>query len=48
MECINFDQYFAEFTNDWLEENEDNYPTLEALEDDMPKVYLRFLNTPAP
>jgi hypothetical protein len=48
MKCIDFDRHFAEYTSQWVKEHSRDYKTLEAMEGDMPGVYLRFLNTPAP
>ena len=48
MKCIDFDRHFAEYTSQWVKEHSRDYKTLEAMESDMPGVYLRFLNTPAP
>ena len=47
MKCIDFDRHFAEYTSQWVKDHSRDYKTLEAMEGDMPKVYLRFLNTPA-
>lgn len=48
MRLINFDKKFADYTSQWMKENEGNYRDFEAMEQDMPNVYLAFLNTPAP
>lgn len=48
MKCIDFDRHFAEYTSQWVKEHSRDYKTLEAMESDMPGVYVRFLNTPAP
>lgn len=48
MKCIDFDRHFEEYTSQWVKEHSQDYKTLEEMEDDMPSVYLRFLNTPAP
>lgn len=48
MKCIDFDRHFAEYTSQWMKEHSRDYKTLEDMEGDMPKVYVRFLNTPAP
>ena len=47
MRCIDFDRHFAEYTSVWMKERAGDYRTLEAMEADMPGVYLKFLNTPA-
>ncbi len=48
MRCIDFDRRFAEYLSQWVKEHSRDYKTLEDMEGDMLKVYLRFLNTPAP
>ena len=48
MNCINFDEHFADFTAQWLKEHSKEYRNYEAMEEDMPRVYMTFLNTPAP
>lgn len=47
MNCINFDEHFADFTSQWLKEHSKEYRNYEAMEEDMPRVYMTFLNTPA-
>ena len=47
MECIDFDARFTEVLNDWIEKNRKRYKRPEDMEDDVPDVYLRFLNEPA-
>ena len=47
MECIDFDARFNAVLNDWIEHNRARYKRPEDMEDDVPDVYLRFLNTPA-
>ena len=47
MKCIDFDKHFAEYLSQWMNDHSREYKTLEAMEGDMPGVYLRFLNTPA-
>ena len=47
MPLINFDEHFAEFTSDWFENNRDRYSSGEEMEEDIPAVYTRFLNTRA-
>ena len=48
MPCIDFDSHFADYLADWTREHMRDYKTYDEMEDDLPKVYLRFLNTPAP
>ena len=48
MKCINFDDKFADFASRWIKEHGGEYPNYDAMEADMPRVYMTFLNTPAP
>ena len=48
MPLINFDEKFADFTSDWMRKHQDQYATVDEMEDDLPRVYLAFLNTRAP
>ena len=45
--CINFDDKFADFTSAWMKQHEKEYRNFDAMEADMPRVYMSFLNTPA-
>ncbi len=45
--CINFDERFADFTSAWMTEHRDEYKNFDAMEDDMPRIYMAFLNEPA-
>ncbi len=47
MPMINFDEQFAEYTSEWMKKNRDRYPTVDAMEEDLPRVYMTFLNTRA-
>ena len=47
MKCINFDEHFADFTSRWMKEHAGEYRNYDAMEADMPRVYMTFLNTPA-
>lgn len=47
MKCIDFDQHFADFTSDWMQAHQHEYRNFDAMEADMPRVYMTFLNTPA-
>lgn len=47
MKCINFDEKFADFTSQWMKDHSKEYRNYDAMEDDMPRVYMMFLNTPA-
>lgn len=45
--CINFDDHFADFTSNWMKLHQKEYRNFDAMEADMPRVYMSFLNTPA-
>lgn len=45
--CINFDEHFADFTSKWMKDHAKDYRNFDAMEADMPRVYMNFLNTPA-
>ncbi len=47
MEIIDFDARFSEYLNDWVEKNRKRFKRPEDMEDEVPEVYLRFLNAPA-
>ncbi len=47
MPIINFDERFAEFTSAWMKEHEGEYRNYDEMEDDLPRVYMMFLNTRA-
>ncbi len=47
MPIINFDEHFAEFTSRWMKEHQDEYKTYDELEEQLPQVYMMFLNTRA-
>ncbi|MGN0753705.1 MAG: HEAT repeat domain-containing protein [Aristaeellaceae bacterium] len=47
MKCINFDDKFADFTSQWMKDHAREYRNYDAMEADMPRVYMMFLNTPA-
>ena len=46
-ECINFDSHMADFVSDWVQKHGKEYRNVDAMEADMPRIYMRFLNTPA-
>ena len=46
--CINFDDHFADFTSQWMNAHRKDYRNMDAMEADLPRVYMQFLNTPAP
>ena len=47
MKCINFDDKFADFMSRWVKEHAGEYRNYDAMEADMPRIYMLFLNTPA-
>ena len=47
MPIIDFDEHFADFTSEWMKEHQGDYPTYEAMENDLPRIYMMFLNTRA-
>ena len=47
MPIINFDEHFADFTSAWMKEHEGEFSTYDEMEDELPRVYLQFLNTRA-
>lgn len=47
MPIINFDEHFSDFTSAWLKEHEGEYSTFDEMEEELPKVYMMFLNTRA-
>ena len=47
MKCINFDDKFADFMAKWTKEHASEYRNYDAMEADMPRIYMMFLNTPA-
>ena len=47
MRCIDFDQEFERYITVWMKEHAKEYRNYDAMEADMPRVYMMFLNTPA-
>jgi hypothetical protein len=47
MPTINFDEHFAEFMSDWMKIHQDQYANFDEMEEDMPRIYMAFLNTRA-
>ncbi len=45
MPLINFDERFAEYTSAWMQSHA--YENYDAMEDDLPRIYVSFLNTRA-
>ncbi len=44
MPIINFDEHFAEYTSLWLKEHQHQYRNYDEMEEDMPRIYMAFLN----
>ncbi len=47
MKCIDFDSRFGDYVKHWMEEHQDDYATMDEMEQDVPAVYAQFLDTPA-
>lgn len=47
MPLINFDERFADFTSQWMKDHQNRYANYEEMEEDLPRIYLTFLNTRA-
>ena len=47
-ECIDFDEHLASFMTDYMQKHQKEYRNYDAMEADMPAIYVRFLNEPAP
>ncbi len=47
MKCIDFDEHFGRYTEAWVAENRHRFKTVDLMEEQIPEVYLRWLNTPA-
>ena len=47
MKLIDFDAYFTDYLNAWVEANQQKFKRPEEMEEQMPGVYLQFLNTAA-
>lgn len=47
MQIIDFDAKFTDVLNDWIEKNRSRFRKPDDMENDVPDVYLRWLNTPA-
>ena len=48
MPVHNFDEHFADFTSAWMKVHQNEYRNFDAMEEDMPRIYMAFLNTRAP
>ena len=47
MPTINFDEHFAEFMSEWMKTHQEKYANFDEMEEDMPRIYMAFLNTRA-
>ena len=47
MQIIDFDACFSDVLNDWIEKNQHRFKKPDDMENEVPDVYLRWLNTPA-
>lgn len=47
MPIVNFDEHFAAFTSEWTKEHRQEYRTFDDMEEDIPRIYMAFLNTRA-
>ena len=46
-ECIDFDEHLASFVTEYMQAHQKDYKNYDAMEADMPAIYVRFLNQPA-
>lgn len=46
MNCVDFDKHFEAYVRQWSKENMARYQNVDAMEADIPDVYLRWLNEP--
>ena len=46
MKCIDFDSHFADFAAQWMKDHKNEYRNYDAMEADLPRVYMAFLNMP--
>ena len=47
MPVPNFDEHFAMFTSEWMKKHQQEYESFDAMEEDIPRIYMSFLNTRA-
>ena len=47
MPVINFDTHFADYVSEWMKTHQETYKNFDEMEEDMPKIYMSFLNTRA-
>ena len=46
MNCVDFDKHFESYVRQWSKENMARYKNVDAMEADIPEVYMRWLNEP--
>lgn len=46
MNCVDFDKHFEVYMRDWSKRNMGKYKNVDEMEQDVPEVYLRWLNQP--
>ncbi len=46
-DILDFDANFAAYTDKWIQMNKSKFKNIEQMEDAMPEVYMRWLNSPA-
>ncbi len=47
MPIHNFDEHFADFMSEWMKQHQGEYANFDEMENDMPRIYVAFLNTRA-
>lgn len=47
MKCIDFDEKFGLYAESWIAANRSKYKNMDLLEEQIPELYLRWLNAPA-
>jgi len=47
MPVHNFDEHFADFTSEWMKTHKEEYRNFDEMEEDIPRIYMSFLNTRA-
>ncbi|MBR3503973.1 MAG: hypothetical protein IKO07_06970 [Clostridia bacterium] len=47
MKCIDFDARFGRYAEKWIAANRSKYKNMDEMEEEMPDLYLRWLNEPA-
>ena len=48
MPVHDFDAHFAAFTSEWMKQHQGEYRNYDEMEEDIPRIYMAFLNTRAP